>query len=443
MRKQQVAEDRYWLLVSEAEAALVLGDRQKAEDALGRAGRGSESALASRATTLRQLRLVCELKGFDPSLLAAIANPTVVHFCGHRIGAPGEGSRFPAEEEPRVQAELKAEFDRLGAGIGYGSLAAGADIMAAEVLLDRGAELHVTLPFDREEFVRTSVAPAGPAWVRRFERCLASAAAVVIAVHGEYLDDPTLFDFCARIAMGDALVRARQLEADVCQVAVWDGVETGQTAGTAVDVARWKAGGHAATIIASGRTALGSNFQVAPPKRQVRALLFADFAGFSRLSDAQVLLFQEKVMSEIGRTVEKFGAHLLSGRTWGDGLHLVFSEVGAAAQCALDLQTSISQIDFEAAGLRGLRGLRLAAHAAPVFEGWDPIAGARLFFGAGVTQTARIEPRTPEGEVYVTHPFAALAALAGDLSIVCQYVGTLPTAKGYGSLPLYALHQKV
>ena len=57
-----------------------------------------------------------------------------------------------------------------------------------------------------------------------------------------------------------------------------------------------------------------------------------------------------------------------------------------------------------------------------------------------VIQTARIEPRTPEGEVYVTHPFAALA---GDLSIACQHVGTLPTAKGYGSLPLYALHQKL
>lgn len=441
--KSTGSEDRYWLLVSEAEAALVLGDRQRAEDALGRAGQGSESALASRATTLRQLKLVCELKGIDPVLLAAIANPTVVHFCGHRIGVSGERSRFPAEEEPRVQAELVAAFDRLGAGIGYGSLAAGADIMAAEALLARGAELHVILPFDREEFVRTSVAPAGRAWVRRFERCLASATSVVTAINGEYLDDPTLFDFCARIAMGDVLVRALQLEARVCQVAVWDGITTGQTAGTSVDVARWKAGGHPATLIASGAPATVTSGPAAEPKRQIRALLFADFAGFSRLSDAQVLIFQEEVMSEMGRTVEKFGAHLLSGRTWGDGLYLVFSEIGAAAQCALDLQTSISQIDFEAAGLRGLRGLRLAAHAAPVFEGWDPISGARVFFGAGVTQTARIEPRTPEGEVYVTHPFAALAALSGDTSIVCQYVGTLPTAKGYGSLPLYALHQKV
>jgi DNA-binding SARP family transcriptional activator/CRP-like cAMP-binding protein len=437
------SDDRYWLLVSEAEAALVLGDLQQAEDALGRAGQSSESAFASRATTLRQLKLVCQLKGFDPSVLAAIANPTVVHFCGHRIGTPGEGSRFPAEEEPRVLADLKAAFGQVDAGMGYGSLAAGADIMAAEVLLKRGAELHITLPFDRAEFVRTSVAPAGPAWVRRFERCLASAAEVVTAVRGEYLDDPTLFDFCARIAMGDALVRARQLEADVCQVAVWDGVETGQAAGTSVDVARWKAGGHPATIIPAGRSSDAANGAVTPPKRQVRALLFADFAGFSRLSDAQVLLFQETVMSEIGRSVEKYEAQLLSGRTWGDGLHLVFSEVGTAAQCALDLQTSIGQLDFEAAGLHGLRGLRLAGHAAPVFEGSDPITGARLFFGAGVTQTARIEPRTPEGEIYVTHPFAALAALAGDKSIICQYVGTLPTAKGYGSLPLYALHQKV
>ncbi|MEX2624742.1 MAG: hypothetical protein WD651_13570 [Acidimicrobiia bacterium] len=36
-----------------------------------------------------------------------------------------------------------------------------------------------------------------------------------------------------------------------------------------------------------------------------------------------------------------------------------------------------------------------------------------------------------------------LARLRRDISIACQYVGTLPTAKGYGSLPLYALHQKV
>lgn len=436
-------QERYWALVTEAEAALVLGDASRAAEALRRAGRSSGAVPASRATTLRQLRLVCELEDVDSGLLAAIANPTVVHFCGHRVAARGEGSRLLAEDEPRVRAELADALERLGAGVGFGSLAAGADIIAAELLLDRGAELHVTLPFDREEFIRTSVAPAGSEWVRRFERCLGSAVEVVTAVDSEHLDDPTLFDFCARIAMGDALVRARQLEAEVWQVAVWDGVDTGKVAGTSVDVARWRSSGHPAVIIAPGPAAVTTGDFSPAPKRHVRALLFADFAGFSRLSDAQVLRFQEVVMSALGRTTERFAAHLLSGRTWGDGLYLVFSEVAPAAHCALELQEAISRMDLESMGLRGLRGLRLAGHAAPVFEGWDPISGARLFFGSGVTQTARIEPRTPEGEVYVTHPFAALAALDGDTSFACQYVGTLPTAKGFGSMPLYALHRRM
>ncbi|MCH8900638.1 MAG: DUF1080 domain-containing protein, partial [Acidobacteria bacterium] len=71
-----------------------------------------------------------------------------------------------------------------------------------------------------------------------------------------------------------------------------------------------------------------------------------------------------------------------------------------------------------------------------MFDGWDPIAGTRLFYGSGVTQTASIEPRTPEGEIYTTQPFAALAILSGDRSFDTQYVGTLPTAKDYGDFEL-------
>ncbi len=85
--------------------------------------------------------------------------------------------------------------------------------------------------------------------------------------------------------------------------------------------------------------------------------------------------------------------------------------------------------------------VRIAAHAAPVFDGWDPIAGTRQFYESGVTQTASIEPRTPEGEIYTTQPFAALAIPSGDRSFDTQYVGTLPTAKDYGEFPLFALRR--
>jgi hypothetical protein len=98
---------------------------------------------------------------------------------------------------------------------------------------------------------------------------------------------------------------------------------------------------------------------------------------------------------------------------------------------------------MEEAGLPQLRGLRIGAHASPVFQGWDPITGSNTFYGAGLTQAARIEPRTPEGEIYTTHAFAALAMLSSSSSFECQYVGTLPTAKQFGDMPLYALRRKV
>ncbi len=176
--------------------------------------------------------------------------------------------------------------------------------------------------------------------------------------------------------------------------------------------------------------------------RRIRSIVYADFAGFSTLTDAQLIVFQDNVMGGLAAAIEPFKAQLLSGRTWGDSLYLVLDDIGAAADCALALQDRIGDMDFGAMGLPTLRGMRVAAHATPVFDGWDPIAGSRLFYGAGVTQTARIEPRTPEGEIYTTHPFAALAMLARDRDYDCQYVGTMPTAKGYGSLPLFALRRR-
>ncbi len=147
-------------------------------------------------------------------------------------------------------------------------------------------------------------------------------------------------------------------------------------------------------------------------------------------------------MKEVSARLEPYRPQLLSSRTWGDGIYLVFNDVAAAAECALDLVSAVGEFDMAAAGLPQLRGLRVAAHAAPVFEGWDPISGSQLFYGVGVTQAARIEPRTPEGEIYTTHAFASLAMLSSSDTFECQYVGTLPTAKNYGDMPLYALRHR-
>jgi adenylate cyclase len=43
--------------------------------------------------------------------------------------------------------------------------------------------------------------------------------------------------------------------------------------------------------------------------------------------------------------------------------------------------------------------------------------------------------------VYVTDPFAALLTLARDPELSCQYVGHVPTAKEYGTFPMYVLRR--
>ncbi len=435
-------DDRYWEAATEAEAALTIGDEARAAEALSHAAGVSVGNHAARASTRRQLLLVCAAKGIDPSVLDVIGNPAVVHYCGHRILPPGVDGRFPADEEERVAGEFRRVFDDLGVGFGYGSLAAGADILAAEALLERGARLSVQLPFDRDEFVRASVATAGEGWVRRFERCIAEADTVETVNRTEYLDDPVLFDFCARIAMGKALMRADYVQAPAHQVAVWDGRRTGAAAGTSVDVETWRTAGLPGTVIpvkADEGKAMGKEEGL----RAIRGILFGDFAGFSTLDDAQVLRFQERVMTIVARALEPYRTSILTARTWGDGIHLIFTDVASAASCALELQEEVARIDFDALGLGTLRGLRVAAHASPVFDGWDPVVGDRIYFGSGLTTAARIEPGTPEGEVYTTRAFAALAMLTPNRTFETQYVGTQPTAKNYGEMPLFALRRTV
>ena len=75
----------------------------------------------------------------------------------------------------------------------------------------------------------------------------------------------------------------------------------------------------------------------------------------------------------------------------------------------------------------------------PVTRIIDPVLGTTSFLGSHINRTARIEPVTPPGAVYVTEAFAALLELAGSSELRCDYVGHLPAAKDYGRLRMYHL----
>jgi hypothetical protein len=428
----------YYGAATEAEAQLLLGRPYAARDALERAAAAHAGDYGAVATTRRQLRLVCAATGADPALLAALAGPGVVHYTGHVISASG---RFPAAAEDAVRARIAEVLRERPAAYAYGSLASGGDILWAEALLAAGAEVHVVLPFAKAEFLQTSVAPAGPGWVERFERTFAAATSVSYATEDAYLGDDLLYSYCSELAMGLALLRARYLESEPWQLAVWDGGPADGAAGTATDVDAWRRRGGSVTVVRPGGPgpAPRAPSPTAASGRVVRAMLFADVKGFSKLTDEQLPRFADRVLGAFAGVLDR--GSVCYRNTWGDGLYVVLAGAADAAACALDLQRTMASVDLAAAGLPAHLALRLGGHLGPVFQVRDPVVDQLAFMGTHVSRTARIEPVTPAGSVYVSEPFAAALELAGREELACDYVGHLPAAKDFGSFRMYRLRR--
>jgi class 3 adenylate cyclase len=433
----------YYAAATQAEAQLLLGDEPAAREALERAAAGHGGDYGSLATTRRQLRLVCELTDTDPEILAILAGPGVAHFCGHRIAAPGVSGRFSAEAEKDVARRIEAELARDTPGYAYGSLASGADILWAEALLTRGTELHVVLPFNRDAFIESSVASSGSGWIERFRRCLEAAFSVIYATENAFAADDALFRYGAELAMGLALLRARYLDADVRQLAVWDGRTDIGEAGTALDVATWRAAGQVVSVVAPAETVTPTIPDgTGASGRVVRALLFADVKGFSTLADEQVPRVLGRVLDAFASVLERYDDLIEHRNTWGDALYVVFTDTVQAAECALELLHAVSAIDPQPLGLAEPLALRIGVHVGPVFPLEEPVLRTRAFTGSHVSRTARIEPVTPPGTVYVTEPFAAALELARHQELGCDYVGTMPAAKDYGRFRMYRLRRR-
>jgi class 3 adenylate cyclase len=335
-------------------------------------------------------------------------------------------------------------------GYGYGSLGCGSNILFAEALLSHGAELHVVLPFRKEEFIQLFVTPGGPLWVNRFQSCLDKATTVNYATDESFLGDQELFKYASHFATGLALLRGSYLDTSVQQIVpvtsgtkppvcefMLNPLSQKSSDSLALPLNKHICSGKVKQIKRHWRTS-GDNHQ-----RRLKAFLFGDFKGFSRLEDSQIPAFVEHLGSRVSEVIKKFEHEILKCNTWGDGLFVVMNDAIQAAHCALDLQDMMTLFDHSKYSLPTHISLRLGGHIGPVFELRDPILKNLNYFGTHVTRTARIEPVTPVGQVYITEYFAAEIARSEDHSIRCEYAGKIPAAKGYGHLAMYSLKKVI
>ena len=454
-RLEDAHPERYWVLATLGEAALSRCDWAAAERWYRQAAACGRQRFGDLNSTRRHARLLLSRLGHDPRLAEQwLPLPRVVLFSGHMIDRHDRPEpRLPPRQEHALYASILNWLESHNGLVGVSAATCAADLLFLEALESLGGESHVVLPYHAEEFIADNVELSGvEGWRTRVEHQLAHAR-VVYASSSRPLHGGVAYDYASQLAHGLGLLRAQELETELLTLVASDGPR-----GTASAVRRWQRHGLAVHCMqldalpaqASGllevrnlSTSPGSTADepAEPAADRVMSLLFADAVGFSRLSDAEVPLFVESCLGMVARLLAEDAGSIPVRETWGDGLFLAFDSVQAAGMFALRLLDSMEETDWQALGFSRPLALRLALHAGPVHLTTDPITGLAKCCGTHVSRAARLEPKTPPGQVYASEAFAALAAVDGVTGFRCEYVKQLEWAKRYGTFPAYVLRK--
>lgn len=376
-----------------------------------------------------------------PSEIDTSGNVAV--FCGHMFNAGSDA-------EISLAQRICNHLDELNISVAYGPLACGADIVIAEELLKRGAELNVVLPFAEEDFIDESVTSGGHDWEERYYACRNAAKSISFATPSDYVGDDNQFAYNTLYAMGLALLRANKRDCEAYQIAVvsneFASFSATGIAGTKADMKLWQDLGRKTVTIPAGNVPRNLRFPKRAKigdgtKREIRSIIFADYKGFSRLGERELPEFMHLIMGRIAQVLHDFGDHVEFRNTWGDAVYAIVDEPRKAAAIALALQDALEDIPRGLVPSGAVAGMRIGVHYGPIWVGTDRITGNRLWYGGEVNRTARIEPVTPVGGVYCTESFAA--ALLMDNCQECAFtsVGRVLLPKKYGEVELYRLER--
>lgn len=473
-------KSEYWILATLGEAELILDNRPEAEKwyrAAFEIGRGKWADIQS---SRRQARRILSFGNADTRWIDMLLPiPTVVMFVGHMIDRPDRGSeRFPPHLEKKVAEAIVQKIRSLSQlgdrdeyfCYGFASCALGGDILFHESLQALGGESHVVLPYDKSGFIEDSVNIVDPTgdhlrWDVRCEQILGRAAEVFQASDKKLSGGSESYEYANLILHGLAKMKADQLDTELVGLVLWDEESGDGAGGTASNIKRWKEITPKVSLeVISTKKILAHASRDSKPSgvwryslddirtshithavpsshfgTHILGLLFADVRNFSMLTEAQMPQFTDAFLGSIAALSRHSKNAPIMKNTWGDAIFFVFETVQKTGMFALELRELVNGTKWEDKGLPADLNLRIAVHVGPVYSSDDPITERVNYFGTHVTRTARMEPKTPAGEVYAGREFAALATADGIDSFACDYVGRMALAKDFGTYPIYHL----
>jgi tetratricopeptide (TPR) repeat protein len=400
-------ETRYYRHATRSEALLLLGQTAEAKQALSNALATAPYAWEDQASTLRQFSLILEARGEDSFWLDAYRPPSSVHFAGHMS--------FRADGRTAdLRGEIGAFLQREKVGFGFGALAAGADIIIAESLIDHGAELHAVLPGGADAFAAVSVDPFGAEWRRRFDAVLGRATEVRSVRPIGLAPNLETIALADEVAMGAAVMNARRLESRPVQLLV-----------VAEDASRrardaWAEAGWHQHILTAPREGPTPAEDVPATRAGWRRL--AVLAAAPEATEAS----PAAGLPELAATIAALAAPIVSPYLFGSEAIFAYDTPAEATQAAAALRQAVP-------------GVRIGGHYGAAESYRDPFSGGERIGGAAAAAVAGALASTLPGTVYVTEDFAAALMASGSHAPRTEFIGELETHDGGAPVGLFVL----
>ncbi len=410
--QRKAAEDasNYWSAATLAEAAMILGDFTSVRAKLATAA-GFGTDYDNIASTRRQLAWVAALVNAPTDILDDLPGPMVLNW------------RAPSDLEVGY---LEFEFPKDHGVLAFGPMLSAADLVTAQALLAAGAVVHLVLPC-KPAMLAEQVFSDTAERLAMFNAIIANEQVSVMLVTDQGAPfEPAASLLCTQQARGLALLRAQGLAVSAqLLVPGPKGIAYSEIPTDDSDL-------HRALVV----TDIPAN-----RLRKPHAILFGDVHGFSNLTEFEQLEFLEHIIGGFADVLEQIKSTEYA-ETAGDGLFIVLSNLVDAVECSFALHAVLPK-GAAAGGLPRDLGMRISAHVGPLYKRLDKVIAREKFCGMEVVRTARIEPVTPVGEIYVTEQFATALACAAPGAFICEYVGIQPMAKKYGECRMYSLRRAI
>lgn len=169
-------------------------------------------------------------------------------------------------------------------------------------------------------------------------------------------------------------------------------------------------------------------------------VILTDIEKYSSLKDADLKIYYNRIIPIIFEELKNYKDSAIIWNTWGDAIFAIYDKAETAINMALAYRDAFNKLDFNQFGIKKLNP-RIAGNFGEFELIFDPVSGKSNVHGTLVNLTARIEPVTSPGEIFVTKEFKDMAVSSYDKvdNVRFEDMGEITLPKNAGSRNLYRM----